>query len=108
MENPVRFGPVRSRDAVVGEFGGDELVGYASDPERHIIAQAAAERGDDLGQAVCEKLLDGGCKRPGESECRVDGGGVAPGFDRGDELAADAGAGGEFALCEAAFESALA
>ena len=58
--------------------------------------------------ASCEQLLDGRGERSGESERGVDGGGVVPGFDRGDELAADSRPGGELGLREPAFQSSVA
>ena len=54
LKDAVGFGPARSGDPVIGELGGDELVGDSSDAQWRSVGQVTAERWHDVGWGVCE------------------------------------------------------
>jgi hypothetical protein len=85
---------------VVGNFSRHQLLANAADTEWCAVTQAPSEGRYDANRSFGVELLDRRRQGSRQGQRSVDCGHVAAGLSRRDQLATDAGAGGELRLGE--------
>jgi molybdate transport system substrate-binding protein len=93
---------------MIGQLHGDKPLADLAHTEERARGERIPKGAYDLRPAGGEQLLNRRRKRVGEAKRGIDGRCVAPRLDRGDELAADAGAAGKLGLAPPTGKPALA